>query len=267
MALPHPAFQRLVKAAQAEREQIYGQGPDHRMYRKAELVRSPLHIPDQHLMDQKTVRGQPRQPQKRLCGKQPGNDSLAHGKQPDQQHRRGGKQHIVPEGHRAQNPHLLGGDKQAAARKQHSGKLQQGESTARQAALLFAAVVKAAHAAADGKISRPEHRAQIGQVKGDLSAEPDFPENKGRKTLHAEDYGGNATQPAGIGLFQYGEKRGKDGIQKSLYRKIPRHSVQAEPETAGGNPCLQQKNAYNKLRCTGEHPAGRGLRQKPLQHK
>ena len=81
-------------------------------------------------MDQKTVRGQPRQPQKRLCGKQPGNDPLTHGKQPDQQHRRGGKQHIVPEGHRAQNPHLLGGDKQAAARKQHSGKLQQGESTA-----------------------------------------------------------------------------------------------------------------------------------------
>ena len=29
MALPHPAFQRLVKAAQAEREQIYGQDPDH----------------------------------------------------------------------------------------------------------------------------------------------------------------------------------------------------------------------------------------------
>ena len=133
--------------------------------------------------------------------------------------------------------------------------------------LLFAAVVKAAHTAADGKISRPEHRAQIGQVKGGLSAEPDFPENKGRKALCAEDHGGNAAQPAGIGLFQHDEKRGEDGIQKSLYRKIPRHSVQAEPETAGGNPCLQQKNAYNKLRCTGEHPAGRGLRQKPLQHK
>ena len=68
-------------------------------------------------MNQKTVRGQPGQPQKRLCGKQPGNDSLAHGKQPDQQHRRGSEQHIVPEGHRAQNPHLPGGDKKAAARK------------------------------------------------------------------------------------------------------------------------------------------------------
>ena len=27
------------------------------------------------------------------------------------------------------------------------------------------------------------------------------------------------------------------------------------------------ENAYNKLRRTGEHPAGRGLRQKPLQHQ
>ena len=140
------------------------------------------------------------------------NHSLAHGEQPDQQHRRGGKQHIVPEGHRAQNPHLRGGDEKAAARKQHSGKFQQGESTARQAALLFAAVVEAAHTAADGKISRPEQRAQIGQVKGGLSAEPDFPENKGRKALCAEDHGGNAAQPAGIGLFQYDEKRGEDGI-------------------------------------------------------
>ena len=143
-------------------------------------------------MDQKTVRGQSSQPQKRLCGKQPGNDPLAHGKQPDQQHRRGGKQHIVPEGHRAQNPHLLGGDKQAAARKQHSGKLQQGESTARQRTLLFAAVVKAAHAAADGKISRPEQRAQIGQVKGGLSGEPGFPDRKGEKTLRTEDHGSDA---------------------------------------------------------------------------
>ena len=31
-------LQRLVKAAQVEREQIYGQGPDHRMYRKACLL-------------------------------------------------------------------------------------------------------------------------------------------------------------------------------------------------------------------------------------
>ena len=31
MALPHPVLQRLVKAAQAEGEQIYGQGPDHSM--------------------------------------------------------------------------------------------------------------------------------------------------------------------------------------------------------------------------------------------
>ena len=117
---------------------------------------------------------------------------LAHGKQPDQQHRRGGKQHIVPEGHRAQNPHLRGGDEKAAARKQHSGKLQQGESTARQRTLLFAAVVKAAHAAADGKISRPEQRAQIGQVKGRLSAEPGFPDRKGEKTLRTEDHGSDA---------------------------------------------------------------------------
>jgi len=107
----------------------------------------------------------------------------------------------------------------------------------------------------------------IHQKNGGLSAEPGFPENKGRKALCAEDHDGNATQPADIGLFQYGEKRGKDGIQKSLYRKIPRHSVQAEPETAGGDPCLQQENAHHKLRRTGEHPAGRGLRQKPLQHK
>ena len=164
-------------------------------------------------------------------------------------------------------PHLPGGDKQAAASKQHSSKLQQGESTARQAALLFAVVVKAAHAAADGKISRPEQRAQIGKVKGGLSAEPGFPENKGRKALCAEDHGGNAAQPAGIRLFQHDEKRGEDGIQKSLYRKIPRHSVQAEPETAGRDPCLQQENAYNKLRRTGKYSADRGLRQKPLQHK
>ena len=43
-ALPYPVLQRLVKAAQVEREQIYGQGPDHRMYRKAELVLSLIHI-------------------------------------------------------------------------------------------------------------------------------------------------------------------------------------------------------------------------------
>ena len=251
MALPHPAFQRLVKAAQAEREQKYGQGPDHGMYRKVKLVREPLHIPDQHLMDQKTVRRQPRQPQKRLCGKQPGNEPLAHGKQPDQQHRRGDKQHIVPEGRCTQTPHLSGGDKQAAARKQHSGKFQQGENTARQGAYLFAAVVKTAHTAADGKISRPEKRAQIGQVKDCRFIEPGLPENKGRKALRAENRRGYAAQPAGISLFQHSEKRGEDGIKKSLYRKIPRHPVQAEPETAGGNPCLQQENAYQKLRRTG----------------
>ena len=107
---------------------------------------------------------------------------------------------------------LRGGDEKAAARKQHSGKFQQGESTARQAALLFAAVVEAAHTAADGKISRPEQRAQIGQVKCGLSAEPGFPDRKGEKTLRTEDHGGNAAQPAGIGLFQYDEKRGEDGI-------------------------------------------------------
>ena len=66
--LPHPAFQRLIKPAQAEREQKYGQGPDHGLHCKAKLVRSPLHIPDQYLMNQKAVRGELCQPQKRLCG-------------------------------------------------------------------------------------------------------------------------------------------------------------------------------------------------------
>ena len=215
MALPHPAFQRLVKAAQAEREQKYGQSPDHGMYRKVKLVREPLHIPDQHLMNQKTVRRQPRQPQKRLCGKQPGNEPLAHGKQPDQQHRRGDKQHIVSEGRCTQNPHLRGGDKKAAARKQHSGQFQQRESTARQGALLPAAV-KATHTAADGKIPCPEKRAQIGQVKDCRFIEPGLPENKGRKALRAENRRGYAAQPAGISLFQHSEKRGEDGIKKSL---------------------------------------------------
>ena len=84
MTLPHPAFQRLVKVAQAEREQKYGQGPDHRLHWKVKLVCNPLHIPDQYLMDQKTIRGELGQPQKGLCGKQPGNKPLAHGKQPDQ---------------------------------------------------------------------------------------------------------------------------------------------------------------------------------------
>lgn len=60
---------------------------------------------------------------------------------------------------------------------------------------------------------------------------------------------------------------GHEWIQKSLHRKIPSHSIQAEPETAGRDPCLQQENAYRKLRRTGENPAGRGLRQKPLQYK
>lgn len=85
--------------------------------------------------------------------------------------------------------------------------------------------------------------------------------------INAENCCGNAAQFAGIGLFQHGEKRGKDGIQKSLHRKIPSHSIQAEPETAGRDPCLQQENAYRKLRRTGENPAGRGLCQKPLQYK
>ena len=56
------------------------------MYRKTKLVCSKIHIPDQYLMDQKAVRRQPGQPQKRLCGKQPGNHPLADGEQPDQQH-------------------------------------------------------------------------------------------------------------------------------------------------------------------------------------
>ena len=124
MTLPHPAFQRLVKTAQAEREQKYGQDPDHRLHCKVKLVCNPLHIPDQYLMDQKTIRGELGQPQKGLCGKQPGNKPLAHGKQPDWQHRRGDKQHIVPEGHCTQNPHLFRGDKQAAARKQYGGQFQ-----------------------------------------------------------------------------------------------------------------------------------------------
>lgn len=68
MTLPHPAFQRLIKPAQAEREQKYGQGPDHGLHCKAKLVRSPLHIPDQYLMDQKAERGELCRPQKRLCG-------------------------------------------------------------------------------------------------------------------------------------------------------------------------------------------------------
>ena len=68
-------------------------------------------------------------------------------------------------------------------------------------------------------------------------------------------------------FFQHGEQPGKNSIQKSLHRKIPRYAVQTEPETAGGDPCLQQENAYHKLRCTGQHSTGRGLRQKPLQHK
>lgn len=128
-------------------------------------------------------------------------------------------------------------------------------------------MVKTARAAADGKIACPEQRTQIGQVECGLSAEPGFPDRKGEKALYAENCCGNAAQFAGIGLFQHGEKRGKDGIQKSLHRKIPRHSIQAEPETAGRDPCLQQENAYRKLRRTGENPAGRGLRQKPLQYK
>ena len=190
MALPHPAFQRLVKAAQAEREQKYGQGPDHGMYRKVKLVREPLHIPDQHLMDQKTVRGQPGQPQKRLCGKQPGNHSLAHGEQPDQQHRRGGEQYVVPEGYRAQSSYLSGSDKKATARKQHSCQLQKGKGTVGYA-LLLAAAVKAAHTAADGKISYPEKRTQIGQVKYGLSTESGLPDCKGEKALCAENRGSN----------------------------------------------------------------------------
>ena len=83
-------------------------------------------------------------------------------------------------------------------------------------------------------------------VECGLSAEPGFPDRKGEKALYAENCCGNAAQFAGIGLFQHGEKRGKDGIQKSLHRKIPSHSIQAEPETAGRDPCLQQENAYRK---------------------
>ena len=217
-------------------------------------------------MDQKAVRRQPGQPQKRLCGKQPGNHSLAHGEQPDQQHRRGGEQHVVPEGHRAQNVHLSGSDEKATARKQHSGQLQKGKDTA-QRGLFFVAAVKTAHTAADGKIACPEKRTQVGQIKCSLSTEPGFQDCKGEKELCAENRGSNTAQPARIGLFQHGEQPGKNSIQKSLHRKIPRYSVQTEPETAGGDPCLQQENAYHKLRCTGQHPTGRRLRQKPLQNK
>ena len=128
-------------------------------------------------------------------------------------------------------------------------------------------MVKAAHTAADGKISCPEKRTQIGQVKYGLSTESGLPDCKGEKALCAENRGSNAAQSASIGFFQHGEKPGKDCIQKSLHRKIPRYSVQAKPETAGGNPGLQEKNAYHKLRCTGQHPTGRGLYQEPLQHK
>ena len=54
---------------------------------------------------------------------------------------------------------------------------------------------------------------------------------------------------------------------RNIESAIPSHSIQAEPETAGRDPCLQQENAYRKLRRTGENPAGRGLRQKPFQYK
>lgn len=126
---------------------------------------------------------------------------------------------------------------------------------------------KTAHTAADGKISCPEKRTQIGQVKYGIPTESGFPDYKGEKTLRAENRGSDAAQSASIGLFQHGEQPGKNSIQKSLHRKIPRYAVQTEPETAGGDPCLQQENAYHKLRCTGQHSTGRGLRQKPLQHK
>ena len=141
-------------------------------------------------MDQKAVRRQPGQPQKRLCGKQPGNHSLAHGEQPDQQHRRGGEQHVVPEGYRAQSSYLSGSDKKATARKQHSCQLQKGKGTVGYA-LLLAAAVKAAHTAADGKISCPEKRTQIGQVKYGLSTESGLPDCKGEKELCAENRGSN----------------------------------------------------------------------------
>ena len=51
-------------------------------------------------------------------------EPFAHGEQPDQQHRRGSEQHIVPEGHCAQNPRLLGSNEKAAARKQYSAQFQ-----------------------------------------------------------------------------------------------------------------------------------------------
>ena len=82
------------------------------------------------------------------------------------------------------SPHLSGSDEKAAARKQHSCQLQKGERhRSGSALLLFAAVVKAAHTAADGKISCPEQRTQIGQVKYGLSAEPGLPDRKGEKDI------------------------------------------------------------------------------------
>lgn len=238
------------------------------MYRKTKLVCSKIHIPDQYLMDQKAVRRQPGQPQKRLCGKQPGNHPLADGEQPDQQHRRRSEQHVVAEGRRAQNSHLPCSDEKAAARKQHSCQLQKRTGTVGRA-LLFAAAVKTAHTAADGKISCPEKRTQIGQVKYGIPTESGFPDYKGEKTLRAENRGSDAAQSASIGLFQHGEQPGKNSIQKSLHRKIPRYAVQTEPETAGGDPCLQQENAYHKLRCTAQDstPRAEGCARSPFSTK
>ncbi len=218
-------------------------------------------------MDQKAVRRQPGQPQKRLCGKQPGNHPLADGEQPDQQHRRRSKQHVVAEGRRAQNSHLPCSDEKAAARKQHSCQLQKRTGTVGRA-LLFAAAVKTAHTAADGKISCPEKRTQIGQVKYGIPTESGFPDYKGEKTLRAEKIAAAMQRSLrASAFFSTASSQGKIAYRKACTERYHATPFRQNQKRLEGIHVCSRKMLITSCAAQDSTPRAEGCARSPFSTK